>query len=254
MAFEVVLICCGFFGFVLALLAAFYIFSIYNGLISLRNNIEKAWANIDVLLKQRTDLIPNLVETVKGYMKYEKATLTEITRLRTEMMGATTPGEKAKASEAISSSLKSIFAVAENYPQLQASDNFLKLQEQLSAIENQIADRREFYNDSVMLFNTRIHSVPDTIFASMMGLKDKEYFKVAEEDKKLVSVKMDDEAPEAAGPEAKATEPEAKAGEPAAKAEAMPKAEPKAKPAEPETKPAKPKAKGGVVKADEAKK
>ncbi len=185
--------CCGFFVFVLALLAAFYVFSIYNGLISLRNNIDKAWANIDVLLKQRTDLIPNLVETVKGYMKHERETLTEIARLRTQMMGAHGPAEKAKASEGISSALKSIFAVAENYPKLQASENFMKLQEQLSAIENQIADRREFYNDSVMLFNTRIHSLPDTLFASMMGLKDKEYFKVSEEDKKPVQVKMDTE-------------------------------------------------------------
>ncbi|MCI0503306.1 LemA family protein [Candidatus Micrarchaeota archaeon] len=222
MAGEVVILCCGFFVFVLALLAAFYVFSIYNGLISLRNNIEKAWANIDVLLKQRTDLIPNLVETVKGYMKYEKGTLEEITRLRTSMMSATTPGEKALASEGISAALKTIFAVAENYPKLEASQNFLKLQEQLSAIENQIADRREFYNDSVMLFNTRIHSVPDTIFASMMGLKDKEYFKVAEEDKKIVQVKMDEDTP-------KASEFEAKAPEPAAKAETKAKPEPKAK-------------------------
>ena len=215
MAGEVLIICCGFFVFVLALLAAFYVFSIYNGLISLKNNIEKAWANIDVLLKQRTDLIPNLVETVKGYMKYEKNLLTEITSLRTAMMSASTPGEKAKASEAISSSLKSIFAVAENYPKLEASQNFLKLQEQLSAIENQIADRREFYNDSVMLFNTRIHSIPDTIFASMMGLKVKEYFKVAEEDKKVVQVKLDEE-PKEAEPETKGPGPKAKAAEPKA--------------------------------------
>jgi LemA protein len=190
MAGETIFLCCGFFAFVLALLAGFYVFSIYNGLISLRNNIEKAWANIDVLLKQRTDLIPNLVETVKGYMKYERSVLTNITALRTSMMGATTPGEKAKASEGISAALKSIFAVAENYPQLQASQSFLKLQEQLSAMENQIADRREFYNDSVLLFNTRIHSLPDMLFASLMGLKDKEYFKVAEEEKEAVKVKL----------------------------------------------------------------
>jgi LemA protein len=209
MAGEVLIICCGFFVFVLALLAAFYVFSIYNGLISLKNNIEKAWANIDVLLKQRTDLIPNLVEAVKGYMKYEKGVLTEITALRTAMMGATTPGEKAKASEGISTALKSIFAVAENYPKLQANESFMKLQEQLTAIENQIADRREFYNDSVMLFNTRIHSVPDTLFASMMGLKDKEYFKVAEEEKKAVQVKLDEPAaaPEAKGPQEKPKSP-----------------------------------------------
>ncbi|MFH0885256.1 MAG: LemA family protein [Candidatus Micrarchaeota archaeon] len=222
MAGEVLIICCGFFVFVIALLAAFYVFSIYNGLISLKNNIEKAWANIDVLLKQRTDLIPNLVETVKGYMKYEKNLLTEITSLRTAMMSANTPGEKAKASEGLSAAIKSIFAVAENYPKLEASQNFLKLQEQLSAIENQIADRREFYNDSVMLLNTRIHSLPDMVFASLMGLKDKEYFKVAEEDKKLVQVKMDEEPKEA---------------------------EPSAKPTEPEAKPAKPKPKSGDAKA-----
>lgn len=190
MAGDAIFICCGFFGAVLALLAAFYLFSIYNGLVQLRNNMDKAWANIDVLLKQRTDLIPNLVETVKGYMKYEKAVLTEITRLRTAMMSATGPAEKAKASEGISTALKTIFAVAENYPRLEASQNFLKLQEQLSAIENQIADRREFYNDSVMLFNTRIHSLPDLIFASLMGLKDREYFKATEEEKKTPPVKF----------------------------------------------------------------
>jgi LemA protein len=182
--------CCGFIFVVLGLLALFYVFSVYNGLISLRNNLEKAWANIDVLLKQRTDLIPNLIECVKGYMKHEKGVLTELTALRTSMMSAGTPAEKAKASAGLSASLKSVFAVAENYPKLEASANFLDLQKQLSAIENQIADRREFYNDSVLLFNTRIHSVPDIIFASMMGFKDKEYFKVAEEDKKLVQVKM----------------------------------------------------------------
>jgi LemA protein len=195
--------CCGFFLFVLFLLAAFYAFSIYNGLISLRNNIDKAWANIDVLLKQRSDLIPNLVEAVKGYMKHEKAVLTEITQLRTALMGATTPSAKAKTSEGISAALKTIFAVAENYPKLEASQNFLELQKQLTAMENQIADRREFYNDSVLLFNTRIHSLPDLVFASMMGLKDKEYFKAAEEEKKAVEVKMEERPPVEAKAEGK---------------------------------------------------
>ena len=188
-----VAICCGFIVVVAAFLAVFYAFSVYNGLISLKNNIEKAWANIDVLLKQRTDLIPNLVETVKGYMKYEKAVLTDITRLRTSMMLAQGMSDKAKASEALSGALKSIFAVAENYPQLQASQNFLELQKQLSAVENQIADRREFYNDSVLLFNTRIHSVPDSVVAKMLGYKDNEYFKVAEEDKAEVKVKFEEQ-------------------------------------------------------------
>jgi LemA protein len=184
--------CMGCFGFVLvviAVLAIIYIVSLINGLISLRNQIDKSWANIDVLLKQRGDLVPNLVEIVKGYMKYERQTLTEITKLRADVMSAETPSRKAKPSEAISSALKTIFAVAENYPKLQASNNFIKLHEQLVAIENQIADRREFYNDSVYLYNTRIHSVPDLIFAGLMGMRDKEYFKASEEDKKVVDVK-----------------------------------------------------------------
>ncbi len=185
---------CGFFVVIFFLLALFYIVTIYNGLINLRNNIDKAWANIDVLLKQRSDLIPNLVETVKGYKAYEKEVLEEIARLRTSMMSAEGPAAKAKASDAISASLKSIFAVAENYPQLKASENFLKLQEQLSSIENQIADRREFYNDSVMLFNTRIHSIPDMIFASLLGFRDKEYFKAEGGERESVKVDMNQDS------------------------------------------------------------
>ncbi|MFA5411935.1 MAG: LemA family protein [Candidatus Micrarchaeia archaeon] len=182
--------CMGFLGLIVLALVIFYIFSVYNGLISLKNNIERAWANIDVLLKQRSDLIPNLVETVKGYMKHERGTLQEITRMRTELLSAQGPAQKAKASEALTSALKSIFAVAENYPQLRASENFLQLQNQLSSIENQIADRREFYNESVVLFNTRIHSVPDMFFASLMGFKDKEYFRATDEEKKNVKLEL----------------------------------------------------------------
>ncbi|MGV8085583.1 MAG: LemA family protein [Candidatus Bilamarchaeum sp.] len=183
-------VCCGFVGLVLGGLSIFYIVSKYNGLISLRNNIDKAWSNIDVLLKQRSDLIPNLVEAVKGYMKYEKSLLEEITRLRMSVVTSSTLGEKARANDALSASLKSIFAVAENYPNLKANENFIELQKQLSAMENQIADRREFYNDSVMLFNTRIHSIPELLFASMLGFKDKEYFKATEDEKKNVEVKI----------------------------------------------------------------
>ncbi len=179
---------CGFFVVVFILLALFYIVSVYNGLINLRNSIDKAWANIDVLLKQRSDLIPNLVETVKGYKAYERSVLEEIARLRTAMMSAEGPAAKARPSEAISASLKTIFAVAENYPELKASESFLELQQQLSSIEDQIADRREFYNDSVMLFNTRIHSIPDMVFASLLGFKDKEYFKASEGEKEEVDV------------------------------------------------------------------
>jgi LemA protein len=191
MAFEVALICCGGIVFGVLALLVFYLFSVYNGLVSLRNNMDKAWANIDVLLKQRTDLIPNLVEAVKGYMKYEKQVLTDITALRTSMMSAQTPREKAVASEGISAALKTIFAVSEKYPNLKANENFLQLQNQLVAIENQIADRREFYNDAVMLYNTRIKSVPDNIIAGMFNFRESEYFKVVEEEKKPVQVKME---------------------------------------------------------------
>jgi len=184
------LVCCVGPGVLLALIATFYLFTVYNGLIELRNNIDRAWANIDVVLKQRSDLIPNLVETVKGYKRYERSVLEELTRLRSAVMSAQSPSGKAKASEAISGSLKSIFAVAEGYPQLQASGNFMQLQNQLSAMENQIADRREFYNDSVLLFNTRIKSVPDVIIASLFAFREKEYFKASEDEKKAVQVKM----------------------------------------------------------------
>ncbi|MEW6748774.1 MAG: LemA family protein [Candidatus Micrarchaeota archaeon] len=185
------IVCCGFSVLIIGLLFLFYLFSMYNGLISLRNNIEKAWANIDVLLKQRSDLIPNLVEAVQGYMKHEKGTLEEITRLRVSLLKASGPAEKAKASEGISSALKTLFAVAENYPKLEASKSFMKLHEQLTAMENQIADRREFYNDSVLLFNTRIHSIPDSLMAALMGFKDKEYFRATDEEKKAVPVKLE---------------------------------------------------------------
>jgi LemA protein len=190
MAFEY-LICCGGFFVILGIVAAFYLFSIYNGLIELRNNIDRAWANIDVLLKQRYDLIPNLVEAVKGYKKYEKGLLTDLASIRASMMKAQSPGQKAAASDALTSSLKTVFAVAESYPELKASENFMQLQKQLTVMENQIADRREFYNNSVLLYNNKIKSLPDMVIASMMGLKDKEYFKATADEKEAVQVKMD---------------------------------------------------------------
>ena len=182
-------ICACFSLVVIALLVLFYCVSVFNGLVELQNNVGKAWANIDVVLKQRSDLIPNLVEIVKGYMKYEKSVLEEITRLRGEMMSAIGPAEKAAASDALTSSLKSLFISVENYPKLQASQNFLELQKQITAMENQIADRREFYNNSVLLFNTRIKSLPDMLVAIPLGMREKEYFKASEGEKE--NVKMD---------------------------------------------------------------
>jgi LemA protein len=169
----------------------YYILSIYNGLVTLKNSIRKNWSNIDVLLKQRADLIPNLVETVKSYMKYEKDIIAQVTNSRVAMMGATNLGDKAKASDQLSGALKSLFALAENYPQLKASENFLKLQQQLEGIENEIADRRELYNDGVNIYNTRIESIPDVVFARLFGYGKEKYFKVSEEDKKEVEVKLE---------------------------------------------------------------
>ncbi len=168
-----------------------YIIAIFNGLIQLKNNIKKSWANIDVLLKQRYDELPNLVETVKGYMKHEKKVLTEITLARTAMMSATTKADKAGFNDKLSKNIKTLFAVAENYPKLQASDNFLKLQERISALENEIADRREFYNDSVNNYNIRIQSIPDVVVARMLKYTEEDLFKATDDEKKVVKVNTD---------------------------------------------------------------
>lgn len=149
-------------GFVLvalAFLAAFCAITAYNGL-ALQNNIGKAWANIDAVFKQRSDLIQNIMETVKGYKKYEKSALEEFTCLRSEIVTGT-PAQRAKASELLTGALKSVFAVAEGCPELKANQIFLDLQKQLSAMEDQMADRREFYNDAVLLYNTRVKVLQD---------------------------------------------------------------------------------------------
>jgi LemA protein len=182
--------CCGIFVVGAGAIGGFYLFTMYNGLVSLRNNTDKSWSNVDVVLKQRSDLIPNLVDTVKGYMKHEKGTLEKVTKLRAQIMAYDSPAKKAQASLALTETLKSIFAVAENYPALRASENFLKLQEQIAAMENQIADRREFYNHAVLLYNNRIASLPDMIIAKIAGFGKREYFKAAQEDKKPVDVDL----------------------------------------------------------------
>ncbi len=168
-----------------------YIVTIYNGLIKLKNNIKKSWANIDVLLKQRSDELPKLIATVKGYMKHEKEVLENLTKARTNFLNANTVAETAAADNMISGALKSLFAVAESYPNLKANENFMQLQNRISGIENEIADRREFYNDSVNQYNIRIQSIPDVIVARMMGYNDEEMFEVAETDKQDVEIKFD---------------------------------------------------------------
>ncbi len=175
----------------LAVVIVGYLVTIYNGLIKLKNNIKKSWANIDVLLKQRSDELPKLIATVKGYMKHEKGVLENLTKARTSFLNANTVAESAAADNMITGALKSLFAVAENYPNLKANENFMQLQSRISGIENEIADRREFYNDSVNQYNIRIQSIPDVIVARMMGYSDEEMFEVAEVDKQDVEITFD---------------------------------------------------------------
>lgn len=165
-----------------------YAIILYNGLVRLRNENDRAFANIDVLLKQRHDEIPNLVETVKGYMQHEQQTLLAVTQARAASMNAASIGQKALADFRMENALRGLFAVAENYPQLKANENFLKLQNRISELEERIADRREFFNDDVNTYNTRIGQIPDVFIASMMSLKPRQMFKVSDEDRRQVEV------------------------------------------------------------------
>ena len=167
-----------------------YFVSVYNGLIVVSRNIDKAWANIDVLLKQRHDEIPKLIAVCEGYMKYERETLEKITAARTACIRAKGVADSATKEGELSGLLRQLFAVAENYPDLKASQNFAQLQQRVSYLESQIADRREFYNDSVNSYNIRIHQIPDMWIAVRLNMQDKELFKVAEGDTKDVEIKF----------------------------------------------------------------
>ena len=167
-----------------------YFITIYNSLVRLKNDIDKAWANIDVLLKQRHDELPKLIETCKGYMQYEQKTFQLIVEARTSFMKATSVNQKAQADNMISAALKSLFAVAENYPELKANNNFMQLQGRITELEEKIADRREFFNDDVNTYNIRIQQFPDVFLAGMMHLQHRDLFKVTEEDRQDVDVKM----------------------------------------------------------------
>jgi LemA protein len=160
-----------------------YIVTIFNGLIALKNDIAKAWANIDILLKQRHDELSKLLDVCKGYMDFERDTLQKITQARSMYQQAVSVDQKAQADQSMTAALKGFFAVAENYPQLKANENFSRLQSRITDLESQIADRREYYNDSVTTFNTRIQQMPDTFIASFMQLTPRELFKVEEADK-----------------------------------------------------------------------
>jgi LemA protein len=151
---------------------------VYNMLIRLRNRVREAWAQIDVQLKRRYDLIPNLVNTVKGYAKHEKELFENVTKARANAIAAGSVGQQAQAENMLTGALRSIFAVAENYPDLKANQNFLSLQEELSTTENKISFARQHYNESVRAFNTRIQMVPNNVVAGMANFKQEEMFEL----------------------------------------------------------------------------
>ena len=157
---------------VVVLLLVFYVISLYNNLVKLRNRIENAWAQIDVQLKRRWDLIPNLVETVKGYASHEKETLDAVITARNSAMSASGPAEAAQSENMLTGTLKSLFALSEAYPDLKANTNFLELQEELTSTESRIAFARQHYNDSVLGYNTKIQSFPANIVAGMFSFTE----------------------------------------------------------------------------------
>ena len=162
----------------------------YNGLVQSRNKVKNAWSQIDVQLQRRIDLIPNLVEAVKGYMAHENETLTRVTELRTSWANATTINEKAELDNQLSGALKTIMAVSENYPELKANQNFSELQEELRSTENKISYARQFYNDSVTMYNTKLEVVPTNLVAAMFSFKPEELFKTDSEEARQ-NVKVD---------------------------------------------------------------
>jgi len=182
---TLLLLCCPLF-LIIAIIG--YLVSMYNSLVKLKVLVEEAWSGIDVQLKRRYDLIPNLVETVKGYAKHEKKLFEKVTQLRTSAMKAEGPEEKGKAEAELAQTLKSVFAVAENYPELKANENFMKLQDELSNIEDEVQNARRYYNGAVRDFNTKIQVFPTNLVAGMMGFKAREFFEAEEEARKNVKV------------------------------------------------------------------
>ena len=181
--FIIVLLFIGFFS---------WFFIVYNGLVQVRENIKKSWANIDVILMQRSNEIPKLIKTVKAFVKYEKKMFDSVMAARERYLGAGTITEKADATNQITDALKSVFAISESYPDLRSNKNFLQFQNLISSLENEIADRRELYNESVNNYNIRIQSLPDVIIANAMGLKREEMFVVPDSAKSDVEIDFKD--------------------------------------------------------------
>src|SRR5947199_10242076 len=169
---------------------ALWLIAVYNGLVTLRQRCKQSFADIDVQLKRRQDLIPNLVETVKGYAAHEKSTFENVTKFRSQAMQATTPGDKAIAENQLSGALKSLFAVAENYPELKASQEFTQLQNSLTQTEDSIQYSRSGYNGAVRDLNATVQSFPANILAGMFGFQQRQYFKAAAADREPVELKF----------------------------------------------------------------
>lgn len=173
-----------------AALLIIFLWSLYNGLVTARERIREAWSGIEVQLKRRSSLIPNLMETVKGYAKHEKSVFENVTKARSAMLGAKSPREKAAADNMLTGALKTLFAVAEAYPKLEASENFKELQQELSDTETKIAASRQFYNANVLDYNTKIKVFPNVLIAGMFNFKPEEFFDADEEAKKEIKVKF----------------------------------------------------------------
>jgi LemA protein len=175
---------------VIVVIFALIYWGFYNRIIRTENRIDNSWAQIDVQLKRRADLIPNLMETVKGYMKHEREVLENVTKARSALMKAKTPQENINADNMLTGALKSLFAVAENYPDLKANQNFLNLQDELTNTENKIAYSRQHYNDSVLVFNNIIETFPGMWFAKRMGRKTREMLQIPEASREVPKVKF----------------------------------------------------------------
>jgi LemA protein len=176
--------------FLLVLVFVFWVIGLYNGLVRLRNQVKNAWAQIDVQLKRRHDLIPNLVEVVKDYMSYEQETLRQVIEARGKAMAATGVAAKSEAENQLTTALKSLFAVAEAYPELKANQNVMRLQEELSSTENKIAFARQYYNDSVMRLNNQTEVFPSSLIAQQFGFKKEEYYVVPPDETAPVKVDL----------------------------------------------------------------
>ncbi|MEN9407390.1 MAG: hypothetical protein RLZZ455_606 [Candidatus Parcubacteria bacterium] len=165
-----------------------FIWMLYNSLVTAKMRVKEAFSQIDIQLKRRTDLIPNLIETVKGYAKHEKGVFEEVTKARSALIGAKSVEKKAEANNMLTDALKSVFAVAEAYPNLRATENFKQLQDELSDTENKIAYSRQFYNSNVLDYNTKIAVFPNMLIANMFGFTPEQFFAATEEEKKAVKV------------------------------------------------------------------